>query len=155
MNAALSAAARDAGEAAKARGVLLSAAESCTGGLIAAALTHWPGSSAWFCRGVVCYSNAAKTELLQVPEKILLQFGAVSEETAAAMCAGAGAFSLAVSGVAGPDADGGKPAGVVCFGWRCGGDIRAETQNFNGDREAVRLAAARHSLQTMAAMLRE
>ena len=145
----------DAGAAAKKRGVLLSAAESCTGGLIAAALTHFPGSSEWFCRGIVSYSNAAKMDLLNVPEKTLRQFGAVSEETAAAMCIGIGDFSLAVSGVAGPAASENKPAGMVCFGFRCGGEVRTETRHFAGDRDSVRLAAACHSLQTITKMLRQ
>lgn len=148
-------AAREAGEAAKARGVLLSAAESCTGGLIAAALTHWPGSSEWFCRGIVCYSHSAKMQLLQVSEATLQRFGAVSEEIAAAMCEGAGDFSLSVTGVAGPAADGEIPAGTVCFGWRCGGGVRRTTFCFDGGREQVRLAAARYSLRTMTKMLRE
>ncbi len=151
----LIAAARKTGLAARNRGVVLSSAESCTGGLIAAALTHWPGSSEWFHCGFVCYSNAAKTELLKVSPRILRSFGAVSEETAAAMCAGAGDFSLAVTGVAGPGADGGKPTGTVCFGWRCEDRVRAETRNFDGGREEVRISAAHHSLQTMEKLLRE
>ena len=151
----LLAAAREAGLAASLRGVLLSAAESCTGGLVAAALTHWPGASEYFCRGIVCYSNAAKTELLGVSPEILRRCGAVSEETAAAMCVGAGEFSLSLTGVAGPGADGAKAAGTVCFGWRCGKRIRTETQKFDGGREAVRIAAAYHSLQTMNKILRE
>lgn len=151
----LIAAARDAGTAAQDRGVLLAAAESCTGGLIAAALTYLPGSSVWFCRGVVCYSNTAKTELLKVSPALLRRCGAVSEETVAAMCAGIGDFSLAVSGVAGPGADGAIPAGTVCFGWRCGEYLHAETRHFDGGRESVRLGAACYALQTMAKMLRE
>lgn len=104
-------------------------AESCTGGGVACAMTDMAGSSRWFERGFVCYSNEAKTEQLSVPAETIARFGAVSEEVAAAMAAGAlrhsrADFGVAVTGIAGPDggsAD--KPVGTVCFGWsRRGGE---------------------------------
>ncbi|MBE8158905.1 MAG: CinA family protein [Betaproteobacteria bacterium] len=152
MNEELLRLAKIAGARAAARGVLLSAAESCTGGMLSAALTHWPGSSRWFGRGFVCYANAAKTEMLHVPAEVIKQFGAASEQTAAAMCRGAGDFSMAITGIAGPSADE-KPAGVVCFGWRAGGEIETETRRFFGGRGEVREQAASHALRRMAALL--
>ena len=104
-------------------------AESCTGGGVACAMTDMAGSSRWFERGFVSYSNEAKTEQLSVPAETIARFGAVSEEVAAAMAAGAlrhsrADFGVAVTGIAGPDggsAD--KPVGTVCFGWsRRGGE---------------------------------
>lgn len=104
-------------------------AESCTGGGVACAMTDMAGSSRWFERGFVCYSNEAKTEQLSVPAETIARFGAVSEEVAAAMATGAlrhsrADFGVAVTGIAGPDggsAD--KPVGTVCFGWsRRGGE---------------------------------
>lgn len=150
MDAQLLQVAKMLGQTALQRGVLLSAAESCSGGLAAAALTHWPGSSRWFCRGLVCYSDAAKVQILKVPAAMLAEFGAVSEPVAAAMSAGAGDFSLSITGIAGPQGgDAQKPAGTVCFGWRVGGKITTETRYFAGRREAVRLGATLHALQTM------
>lgn len=128
-------------------------AESCTGGLIARALTETPGSSAWFERGFVTYADAAKRELLAVDSEALAAHGAVSEVVAGAMARGALAHSqsqlaLAVTGIAGPD--GGspdKPVGTVCFGWaRCDGATRTGTERFAGDRTQVRLLAAHHAL---------
>jgi nicotinamide-nucleotide amidase len=137
-----------------ARGQMLCAAESCTGGGIAAALTEIPGSSRWFERGFVTYSNEAKVELLGVLPTTLAAHGAVSEAVVREMASGALAHShacwaLSVSGIAGPD--GGtpdKPVGTVCFGW-AGPDarVRAETLVFPGDRSAVRRAAIRHALE--------
>ena len=139
----------------KAQGLWITCAESCTGGLIAKAITDIAGSSAWFDRGFVTYSNAAKHELLGVSEATLEQYGAVSEQVVREMAQGvlhaAGAdIGLSVSGIAGPD--GGsteKPVGTVWFGF-AGRDGRIVTakQQFSGDREAVRLQAAVFSLQT-------
>jgi nicotinamide-nucleotide amidase len=135
-------------------GRMLATVESCTGGLIARALTETPGSSAWFDRGFVTYSNQAKTDLVGVPESLLAQFGAVSEPVARAMAEGALARSTAflamsVTGVAGPG--GGtpdKPVGMVCFGWaRRGEPAQSVTHRFDGDRAAVRRQAARVSLR--------
>ena len=135
-----------------ARGEMLATAESCTGGLIAAACTDLAGSSQWFERGFVTYSNAAKTELLGVPMALIEQHGAVSEPVARAMASGAVSHSLArcalsVTGVAGPtggSAD--KPVGTVWFGWSTPAGVFAERQRFNGDRAAVRRASVAHAL---------
>ncbi len=145
--------ARRVGEALKAKGLRLAAAESCTGGWVAKALTAIAGSSDWFERGFVTYSNAAKREDLGVREATLAQHGAVSEETAREMAAGAlersGAqVALAITGVAGPG--GGsvqKPVGMVCFAWAHGGKIRSETRRFDGDRESVRRQSVLRALE--------
>lgn len=138
----------------KQRGLRLATAESCTGGWVAQAVTAISGSSAWFERGFVTYSNAAKLELLGVREATLEDFGAVSEETAREMAAGALARSraevtLAISGIAGPT--GGtkdKPVGTVCFAWaRIGADPQTLTRHFSGDRESVRRQSVIIALQ--------
>ncbi|AOF87985.1 amidohydrolase, PncC family domain protein [Hydrogenophaga sp. RAC07] len=136
----------------KARGLMMATAESCTGGLIAGACTDVSGSSDWFERGFVTYSNAAKTELLKVPADLIRQHGAVSEPVARAMASGALAHSpaqlaVAVTGVAGPT--GGsvdKPVGTVWFGWATPAGSFTEHQRFDGDRAAVRAATVRHAL---------
>lgn len=136
-----------------ARGWRLAVAESCTGGWIAKCLTDIPGSSAWFDRGFVTYSNAAKVELLQVPQALLDSHGAVSGPVAAAMAEGARArgaahLALAVTGVAGPgggSAD--KPVGTVWFAWAGPGEQRATgVRQFAGDREQVRRQAVAAAL---------
>ncbi len=140
---------------------MLAAAESCTGGLIAAACTDVAGSSVWFERGFVTYSNAAKTEMLGVDKALIAAHGAVSEPVARAMAAGAIAHSqaqvaLAVTGVAGPgggSAD--KPVGTVWFGWALGGDVHTERRRFNGDRAAVRAATVQHALRTLVQRLQQ
>lgn len=140
------------------QGWMMACAESCTGGLLAATLTDIPGSSAWFERGFVTYSNAAKMQDLGVHPDTLERFGAVSEETAMEMAAGVlnvvqGAhFAVSTTGIAGPGgATPGKPVGMVCFGFatrtRAGWTTRAETRVFEGDRQAVRLASVRFVLQ--------
>jgi nicotinamide-nucleotide amidase len=129
-------------------------AESCTGGWVAQVITHTAGSSAWFERGFITYSNAAKMEMLGVRAATLTEHGAVSEATACEMAAGAlakstASISLAVTGIAGPT--GGsktKPVGTICFAWcRVGEAAQAETQHFAGDREAIRRQAVMHALQ--------
>ena len=136
---------RQLAEKLKARRLMLATAESCTGGMIAAACTDLAGSSEWFERGFVSYSNAAKTDLLGVPAMLILLHGAVSEPVARAMATGAvlrsqAQVTIAVTGVAGPG--GGteaKPVGTVWFGWqRRGGYASAEVFHFDGDRDAVR-----------------
>ena len=135
------------------RGWMLATAESCTGGMIAAACTDLAGSSQWFERGFVTYSNAAKTELLGVPAALIAQHGAVSEPVARAMATGAVARShaqvaVAVTGVAGPtggSAD--KPVGMVWFGWSTDGVVTTEMRRFAGDRAAVRQATLAHALR--------
>ena len=137
----------------------LATAESCTGGLIAAACTDLAGSSAWFERGFVTYSNAAKTDLLGVDAALIDQWGAVSEPVARAMALGAIAHSkaqvsIAVTGVAGPSggsAD--KPVGTVWFGWSVGSLVTSERMLFEGDRAAVRAATVRHGLSRLIQML--
>lgn len=145
---------RRLGEAAEAAGLRVAVAESCTGGWIAKVITDIPGSSRWFDRGFVTYSNEAKQELLGVSEDTLLAEGAVSEATAREMAAGALAHSrarltAAVTGIAGPGgATPGKPVGMVCFAWaREGGWLHSETEYFIGDRNAVRLQAVGHALR--------
>ena len=124
---------------------MLATAESCTGGWAAQALTAIAGSSSWFERGFVTYSNAAKEEMLGVRPQTLARHGAVSEETAREMALGALAHSradlaLAITGVAGPSGGSAeKPVGTVCFAWAAKGvGVRSETRRFAGDREAVR-----------------
>ncbi|WP_306544865.1 CinA family protein [Malikia spinosa] len=143
----------DLAQALKAQGYMMATAESCTGGLIAACCTGLSGSSDWFERGFVTYSNAAKTEQLGVPAALIEAHGAVSEPVARAMALGAVAHSraqvsVAVTGVAGPtggSAD--KPVGLVWFGWAVGEQAWTECQRFDGDRDAVRAATVRHGLQ--------
>ena len=144
----------------KAGGELLVTAESCTGGWVAQAVTAIAGSSAWFERGFVTYSNDAKRELLGVALNTLKTHGAVSEETAKEMALGAlarskGTLSIAITGVAGPS--GGtpeKPVGMVCFGWaRTGRPARTETRRFQGDRESVRKQSVIYALEGAAALL--
>lgn len=136
----------------KSRDLMMTTAESCTGGLIAGACTDVSGSSDWFERGFVTYSNAAKISMLGVPAELIEQHGAVSEPVARAMAAGALAHSpaqlaVAVTGVAGPtggSAD--KPVGSVWFGWATPAGSFTEHQCFDGDRAAVRAATVRHAL---------
>lgn len=136
------------------RGECLATAESCTGGWVAQSLTAIAGSSAWFDRGFVTYSNAAKVDMLGVPETTLGRHGAVSEATARAMAQGAldrslADWSVAITGIAGPSggsAD--KPVGTVCFAWACkAGACEAQTCHFEGDREVVRRQAVCHALR--------
>ena len=135
------------------------AAESCTGGMIAAACTDLAGSSNWFERGFVTYSNAAKTELLDVDAGLINQHGAVSEPVVRAMALGAivhskAQVSVAVTGVAGPGGGSAeKPVGTVWFGWSVGGVVASECVLFEGDRGEVRTATVRHALQRLVALL--
>jgi nicotinamide-nucleotide amidase len=138
----------------KAKGLMLATAESCTGGWVAQAVTAVAGSSDWFERGFVTYSDAAKQEMLDVSARTLAAHGAVSEQTAREMAAGALAHSraqvaLAITGIAGPT--GGsreKPVGMVCFAWAIrGGVVSAVTHRFNGDRESVRRKSVIAALQ--------
>lgn len=160
MDADLAELSRRVGAALRERSLLLSTAESCTGGWAAQIVTHTGGSSAWFERGFVTYSNQAKTEMLGVKPETLAAHGAVSEETAREMAAGAiahsnAAVALAITGIAGPT--GGtpeKPVGTVCFGWcRRGAAPQSERRRFDGDREAVRRQSAIHALEGLLARL--
>ena len=153
MNKELVELARNVGQALHAKGKLLATAESCTGGGVAQAITDIAGSSAWFERGFVTYTNLSKTEMLGVPAQLIASHGAVSEEVAAAMAQGALAHSaaqvaVATTGIAGPGgAVPGKPVGTVCFGWASAGAVHTERQVFAGDRQAVREQAVAHALQ--------
>ncbi len=139
-------------QALTARGWMMATAESCTGGLIAGACTDRAGSSDWFERGFVTYSNAAKTELLGVPADLIATHGAVSEPVARAMAAGARAhapvqLAVAVTGVAGPGGgSAAKPVGTVWFGWATPQGVDTECVRFDGDRAAVRQATVVHAL---------
>jgi len=144
------------GEALLRRGWMLATAESCTGGWIAEVVTATSGSSAWFDRGFVTYSNAAKLDMLGVRSSTLDTYGAVSEATVAEMAEGALArsvsdVSIAVSGVAGPT--GGtptKPVGMVCLAWaQRGTPTKVRTCHFPGGRHAVRRQTVIHALQEL------
>ena len=140
-------------------------AESCTGGLVCATLTDLAGSSDWFERGYITYSNAAKTECLDVPAETIQSFGAVSEQVAAAMANGARLkadvnVAISITGIAGPT--GGspdKPVGTVCFGWsikqQVGDDVKTITitKQFSGDRQTVREQACDFALSKLLDLL--
>ena len=136
-----------------AKGWKMACAESCTGGWIAKCCTDRAGSSAWFERGFVTYSNAAKEDMLGVDSATLLKAGAVSREVALKMADGARRrarvdIAVAVTGIAGPD--GGtaeKPLGTVCFAWSTADRSEAEMIRFKGDRDAVRRQSVAHALQ--------
>lgn len=152
-SAAIAALVAGLADALTARGEWLAVAESCTGGLMAGACTERAGSSGWFERGLVTYSNTAKHELLGVPQAVLAQHGAVSEATVRAMAAGLLArapvqHTVAVSGIAGPgggSAD--KPVGTVWIAWADRQQLQAERFLFTGDRAAVREQAVIAALQ--------
>lgn len=143
-----------AGNYLNAKGWRLVTAESCTGGWVAKAITDIDGSSAWFERGFVTYTNDSKVEMLGVRPTTLDMWGAVSEATVREMCEGSlrhsgGDVSIAVSGIAGPS--GGtaeKPVGMVWFAWACKGhETQALMRQFNGDRDAVRRQSVITALQ--------
>ena len=135
------------------RGLSLVTAESCTGGWIAKIVTDIPGSSAWFERGLIVYSDAAKQELLNVRESTLAQFGAVSAETVAEMASGAlhnshARLAVAVSGVAGPGGGSpAKPVGTVYLAWALDDNVVTRRTVFSGDRNSIRQQAVNAALQ--------
>ena len=142
-------------------GLTLASAESCTGGWVATVVTATAGSSGWFDRGFITYSNNAKEEMLGVPPATLVTHGAVSEETARAMAVGAlqhsnAGIALAITGIAGPGGGSpGKPVGTVCFSWcRRGLEADSETRCWPGDREAVRRQALVHALSGLLSRLK-
>lgn len=146
--------------ACRARGWMLATAESCTGGLIAAALTEIAGSSDVVDRGFVTYSNAAKTEMLGVPAALIEQHGAVSDPVARAMAEGAlrhstADWAISVTGIAGPGgATADKPVGLVFLGTaRRGGEISAERQVFSGDRHSVRRQTVERALALLTGLI--
>ena len=140
----------------------IAVAESCTGGMLAAALTDLPGSSAIFERGFVTYSNAAKIELLGVSANTLARHGAVSEPVAKAMARGAldrsgGDIALSITGIAGPGGSDHKPEGRVCFGLALsGGSVTSETIEFGAKgRDAVRIAARDYAMGMLLEALKQ
>lgn len=142
------------GAALHSKGWLLATAESCTGGWAAQAITAVAGSSAWFDRGFVTYSNAAKQDMLGVRSQTLERHGAVSEATVCEMAAGALARSraqaaFAISGIAGPTGGTpGRPVGTVCFAWALAGrPVQSGVRHFDGDRRAIRAQSVRAALQ--------
>ena len=151
--------ARRIGERLKAAAAVLATAESCTGGWAAQTVTSVAGSSAWFDRGFVTYSNAAKRQLLGVRDETLARHGAVSEETASEMARGAlqrsdATVAVSITGVAGPgggSAD--KPVGTVCFAWATADAVKSETHRFSGDRESVRRQSVIRALEGVLAAL--
>lgn len=151
---------RQLGEACIAAKVALTTAESCTGGGVGEAITRTAGSSAWFDRGFVTYSNDAKVDLLGVKQETLGSHGAVSEAVAREMAVGAlhqssADIAVAVTGVAGPD--GGtatKPVGLVWFAWASlDGDVRTKFEVFGGDRTAIRQQAVAEALEGLSALV--
>jgi nicotinamide-nucleotide amidase len=134
---------------------VLVTAESCTGGWVAQAVTSVAGASAWFERGYVTYSDAAKREVLGVQEATLARHGAVSEPVAREMARGAlrrsrgrGTIAVSITGIAGPGGGvPGKPVGTVCFGWVQGRKISSETKRFRGGRNSVRRQSVIHALR--------
>ena len=153
--------ARSLGEALLSRGVRVACAESCTGGWISKVLTDIPGSSVWFEWGLVTYSNEAKKEALGVSEMILSEQGAVSEPVVIGMAQGvqqmaAVEFSVAVSGIAGPD--GGtdeKPVGTVWFAYGSPSSIQTDCCHFDGDRESVRRQSVAHALMSLLKIVKQ
>jgi nicotinamide-nucleotide amidase len=152
--------AAELGEKLRARGWMLATAESCTGGWVGQLITALPGSSHWYERGFITYANIAKQEMLGVPAETLETYGAVSEETASAMAAGALEHShaqatLAISGIAGPG--GGtpqKPVGLVCYGWALADGTRlSSTCRLDGDREEIRSRAVAAALRGLIELL--
>jgi len=144
------------GAALKKQGLTLALAESCTGGMVASAITELPGSSAWFERGFITYSNAAKIEMLAVDRNTLEQHGAVSKKVAEAMALGALANSNAdiagsITGIAGPSGGSkAKPVGFVCFAWLLKNQQpHSASHHFDGDRQSVRHQASAFLLQRL------
>ena len=133
-------------------GNMISTAESCTGGLLAAYLTSIPGASSFFHSGIVSYANEAKSKLLNVQESTIAQYGAVSEEVAREMAVGCknnlgSNIAISITGIAGPG--GGtieKPVGMVCFATAYKREVAATTQHLKGDREQIRLQACKVAL---------
>jgi len=150
------------GAALQQKGMLLALAESCTGGMVAQAVTSIAGSSAWFDRGFVTYSNEAKIEMLDVSQQTLSQYGAVSEEAAKEMAEGAikhshATISGSITGIAGPTGGSNeKPVGTVCFAWnlenKC---LVSATKHFQGSRQEIRTQATSALLEGLLNLLRD
>lgn len=155
--------ARQTGEQLEQNGLKLVTAESCTGGWVGQIITAIPGSSSWYDRGFITYSNAAKQQMLHVQPQTLAQHGAVSEPTAREMAQGAlirseAQIAIAVTGIAGPSGGSAeKPVGTVCFAWvlktAFATSANSQTRHFSGDREAIRRQSAAAALQGILALL--
>ena len=152
--------AKQLGEKLLARQYFLATAESCTGGLVAKLITDIPGSSSWFDRGFVTYTNQSKIDMLGVAAETLETYGAVSQQTVEEMANGAithskAQCSIAISGVAGPSGGSAeKPVGTVCIAWGVpGAPVKSGTFLFNGDREQIRFQAADKALSVLAEMI--
>ena len=145
----------------QAKSYKLAAAESCTGGLVSAAITDIAGISQVYAGSITAYENSVKMNLLQVPESVLIQHGAVSEECAQAMALGAARalqsqVAVSTTGIAGPTgAVPGKPVGTVCMGYCINGKVFSETGYFAGSRSQVRAAAVEHLLKKLIVLLKE
>jgi PncC family amidohydrolase len=142
------------GEMLRRRGMSLAVAESCTGGLLGAAITDVPGSSAYFLGGVISYSDEVKVEQLAVPRETLASHGAVSAETACAMAVGVrqllhADLGVSITGVAGPAAEGSKPAGLTYIGIAINGGVRAHTFQWSGSRWENRQSSVTAALRLL------
>jgi nicotinamide-nucleotide amidase len=162
LEATLTALASELAAALKVRGLKLALAESCTGGMVAEAITRVAGSSAWFDRGFVTYSNQSKTDMLGVSPCTLEKFGAVSEQTAVEMALGALKHSQAqiagsITGIAGPDGGSAeKPVGTVCFSWTdLNKSTSTATKHFTGNRQQIRQQAAAFLMQQLVNSLKQ
>ena len=148
----INALAAQVGAVLKSQRLMLVTAESCTGGGVAQAITEIAGSSGWFECGFITYSNASKTDMLEVSEALIVRYGAVSDEVAEAMAEGAlgnsnATIALSTTGIAGPGgAVPGKPVGTVCFAWALPHRTYSERLVFPGDRHAVREQTVAHAL---------
>ena len=159
MNSSITSLTQQLAQILLAKGFKIALAESCTGGLLAAQLTSLAGSSDWFERGFVTYSNQAKEESIGVPKELIERYGAVSEEVAKAMAEGVLNHSLAqvsaaITGIAGPGGgSANKPVGMVCFAWGMQVDdqiqTRSQTKQFSGDRQSIREQACIYAIESL------
>jgi nicotinamide-nucleotide amidase len=159
MNSSITSLTQQLAQTLLAKGFKIALAESCTGGLLAAHLTSLAGSSDWFERGFITYSNQAKEESIGVPKEAIERYGAVSEEVAKAMAEGVlnhslAQISAAITGIAGPGGgSANKPVGMVCFAWGIQVDdqiqTRSQTKQFSGDRQSIREQACVYAIESL------
>jgi nicotinamide-nucleotide amidase len=159
MNSSITSLTQQLAQTLLAKGFKIALAESCTGGLLAAQLTSLAGSSDWFERGFITYSNQAKEESIGVPKEVIERYGAVSEEVAKAMAEGVlnhslAQISAAITGIAGPGGgSANKPVGMVCFAWGMQVDdqiqTRSQTKQFSGDRQSIREQACVYAIESL------
>jgi nicotinamide-nucleotide amidase len=159
MNSSITSLTQQLAQTLLAKGFKIALAESCTGGLLAAQLTSLAGSSDWFERGFITYSNQAKEESIGVPKEVIERYGAVSEEVARAMAEGVlnhspAQISAAITGIAGPGGgSANKPVGMVCFAWGMQVDdqiqTRSQTKQFSGDRQSIREQACVYAIESL------